>query len=120
MNSSKKHSTLTGEEVSQTKQSLMQLSHRLRLQIPCELIEVSKEKFGKEDLEKELNAVDSLRLASSERVVDLLKRVEDTIKRINDGDYGLCVQCGKEIDKKTLLDDVTESMCKNCKGENPE
>lgn len=116
MNSSKKSSSLSIRDVTETKQSLLQLSHRLRMQIPCELFEINREKFAKmEDIEDELNTLASLRLANLEHVVALLKRVEAAIKRINDGRYGLCEQCGKEIDPQLLLDDITQSTCRDCR-----
>jgi DnaK suppressor protein len=118
LNRHKKHSALTDEEVRQTKQNLIQICHRLRMQIPSELIEVSKEKLVSESDEGQgLDTLSSLRLVGSERVVDMLRRIEQTLARIDDGGYGLCIRCGGEIDKETLLKDITENTCANCKAE---
>ena len=115
MNSYKKHSALTDEEVRQTKQNLIQICHRLRVQIPSELIEVSAEKLAPRGDEGEgLDTLSSLRLVGSEHVVDMLRRVERTLARIDDGGYGLCIRCGGEIDKETLLKNITENTCANC------
>ncbi len=118
LNSHQKHSDLTKEEVSQTKQSLIRLSHRLRMQIPSELIEVSEDRLTSEDDEQDgFKTLSSLRLANSERVVELLKQVEKAITRINDETYGICVNCGREIDKNTLLRHITENYCNSCRDD---
>ncbi len=118
MNDHEKYSALTDEEVSQTKQNLIQICNRLRVQIPSELIEVSREKLAPEGGEGQgFDTLSSLRLVGAEHVVDMLRRVERTIARIDDGGYGLCVRCGGEIDKETLLRHITESTCANCKVE---
>ena len=118
MNSDKNHSALTDEEISQTKQNLIQICHRLRVQIPSELIEVSEEKLAPEDdKEQGFGTLSSLRLVGSEHVVDMLRRIERTIARIDDGRYGLCTRCGGEIDKEALLRHITENTCANCKVE---
>ena len=116
MNSTHKHKALSDDEVSQTKQTLLKLSHRLRMQIPSELIDVSRHRLASEqDDEHGYETLSSLRLAHSERVVDLLKEVEKAITRINDDTYGICVDCGREIEKNDLLRNITETHCTNCK-----
>ena len=118
MNSHKKHSALTDEEVRQTKQNLIQICHRLRVQIPSELIEVSKEKLAPEgDDGQRFDTLSSLRLVGSEHVVDMLRRIERTLDCIDDGRYGLCTCCGGEIYKEILLNHITENTCANCKSE---
>ena len=116
LNNAIKRSSLTDEEVVQTKQTLMKLSHRLRMQIPSELIDVSKDRLtASEDGQDGFETLSSLRLAHSERIVDLLKEVEKAITRINDETYGTCVNCGREIDKETLLNHFTETRCAQCR-----
>lgn len=116
MNSAKKGFSLTEEEISQTKHTLMRLSHRLRMQIPSELIDVNKDRLqAADDEDDNFETLSSLRLAHSERVVDLLKAVEKAITRINDETYGICVKCGREIDKTTLLRNITEDYCSTCR-----
>lgn len=117
MNSAqKKHSSLTSEEVSETKQTLMKLSHRLRMQIPSELIDVNKDRLASGEGDKDgFETLSSLRLANSERIVDLLREVEKAITRINDETYGICANCGHEIDKETLQGNVTETWCARCR-----
>ena len=113
----RKHSTLTGEELRQTKHTLIQISHRLRLQVPSEFIEINRQKLVKDELDDTLDTLVSLRLVNSEHVVSLLKAVEQAIKRINDNSYGWCTECGEEIEKQVLLSNITESRCIKCKDE---
>ena len=63
MNSAKKHTSLSDEEISQTKQTLIKLSHRLRMQIPSELIDVSRHRLAAEqEDESGFETLSSLRL----------------------------------------------------------
>ena len=93
----------------------MKLSHRLRMQIPSELIDVSKDRLASAEGDGDnFETLSSLRLAHSHRIVDLLKEVEKAITRINDETYGICAKCGREIDKETLQRNVTETYCTQC------
>jgi DnaK suppressor protein len=88
------------------------------MQIPSELIDVSRDRLlSADDVQSELEALSSLRLAHSERVVDLLKEVDRAITRINDETYGICTKCGGEIDKQSLLKNITEDRCANCRAD---
>lgn len=111
---------MTGEELRQTKHTLIQISHRLRLQVPSEFIEISREKLvevGVDSPDSTLDTLQSLRFVNSEHVVSLLRSVEQAIKRINEDRYGLCIECGEEIEKQALLDNITESFCIKCKDD---
>lgn len=43
-----------------------------------------------------------------------IARIEATLKRIDAGDYGWCVQCGEEIAPKRLAADPTVPTCIDC------
>lgn len=58
----------------------------------------------------------SLGRASDEQ--DLLYAIDEALKRIEDGVYGTCPQCGKQIPKKRLAAIPHTELCIICQGKN--
>jgi len=54
-----------------------------------------------------------LRLRDRERM--LLKKIEETIERIDSSDYGICEECGNEIGMKRLEARPVTTYCIECK-----
>ena len=52
-----------------------------------------------------------------ERESKLLSRIEEALKRIEQGDYGECASCGEEIGVKRLLARPVARLCITCKDE---
>lgn len=50
-----------------------------------------------------------------ETLEKMLRDVEKSLKRIEDGTYGVCKYCDKPIDEKRLLARPTSSACVECK-----
>src|SRR5215470_11300587 len=45
---------------------------------------------------------------------DRLEQINAALQRIERGDYGICVKCGKEISPKRLDAEPTAMTCMNC------
>lgn len=60
----------------------------------------------------------SLRLKGRER--QLLKKIDTALEKIDNGTYGICEACGKEIDIKRLQVRPVTTMCIECKTEQEE
>jgi len=54
-----------------------------------------------------------LRLRDRERL--LLKKIEETIERIDNKEYGMCIECGNEIGTKRLEARPVTTLCIECK-----
>lgn len=54
-----------------------------------------------------------LRLRDRERM--LLKKIDETIERIDEGTYGICDRCGSEISIKRLEARPVTTLCIDCK-----
>ncbi|RJQ13894.1 MAG: RNA polymerase-binding protein DksA [Nitrospiraceae bacterium] len=54
-----------------------------------------------------------LRLRDRERM--LLKKIEETIERIESGTYGICEECGNEIGAQRLAARPVTTLCIDCK-----
>lgn len=64
-----------------------------------------------------LEEADYLDMRFTSREDKLLKKVEDALKRIEEGRYGICEICGEEIDVNRLKVRPVTTMCIKCKME---
>ena len=53
-------------------------------------------------------------LESQRRLSRELVALDSALKRIDDGEYGLCVQCDEEIDPRRLEIDLVATLCIDC------
>ena len=57
----------------------------------------------------------ALELRNRDRERKLIKKIEETIAKIDAGEYGYCNSCGVEIGLKRLQARPTASLCIDCK-----
>jgi DnaK suppressor protein len=57
----------------------------------------------------------SLELRNRDRERKLIKKIDETIARIDAGEYGYCESCGVEIGLKRLEARPTATLCIDCK-----
>ncbi|MDP6880033.1 MAG: TraR/DksA C4-type zinc finger protein, partial [Alteromonas macleodii] len=57
----------------------------------------------------------SLELRTRDRERKLIKKIEKTLKRIEEDDFGFCDQCGIEIGIRRLEARPTADLCIDCK-----
>lgn len=55
-----------------------------------------------------------LEVATCERLVDRIARLNDALQRLEDGSYGVCEHCGKPIDRKRLRAVPEATSCVGC------
>jgi RNA polymerase-binding transcription factor DksA len=56
------------------------------------------------------------RISLEENLEETLREVERALKKIQQGKYGFCEECGKEIDEKRLRVMPTARWCLSCKN----
>lgn len=56
-----------------------------------------------------------LRIRDRERV--LIHKIGEALQRIDEGEYGICVNCGEEISEKRLMARPVATHCIDCKTE---
>lgn len=56
-----------------------------------------------------------LRIRDRERV--LIRKIQEGLQRIEDGEYGVCTSCGEEISEKRLIARPVATHCIDCKTE---
>ena len=72
--------------------------------------------FSKDFTDQSTIATDKefiFRLRDRER--KLLAKIERCLEKIEEGTYGICERCGKEIDEKRLLARPVATLCIECK-----
>lgn len=57
----------------------------------------------------------ALELRNRDRERKLIKKIDETIGKINEGDYGYCESCGVEIGIDRLQARPTATLCIDCK-----
>lgn len=57
----------------------------------------------------------ALELRNRDRERKLIKKIDETIGKINEGDYGYCESCGVEIGVDRLQARPTATLCIDCK-----
>lgn len=58
----------------------------------------------------------SLELRTRDRERKLIKKINETLTSIDEGDYGFCEACGIEVGIRRLEARPTATMCVDCKG----
>ena len=66
-----------------------------------------------------LSRMDALQVQAMAKALEVrrqgrLQRIEAALRRLEDGDYGYCAECGNEIPAKRLAIDPTIARCVNC------
>ena len=57
----------------------------------------------------------ALELRNRDRERKLIKKINDTLRMIENDDYGYCIQCGEEIGLNRLQARPTATLCIDCK-----
>jgi len=57
----------------------------------------------------------AIELRNRDRERKLIKKIDETLNRISEGDYGFCDKCGVEIGIKRLEARPTATLCIDCK-----
>ena len=58
-----------------------------------------------------------LLLQMNDRDLNLLEKIDQTLEKIEDGSYGVCEDCGCDINKERLKAHLIVSLCVDCKSE---
>jgi len=96
------------------------------LQLQKELIEIeksSKQSTQPVELDQSrvgrLSRMDALQtqaisIESKRRLTQQKQNIRTALERIDNNEYGICLQCGEEINHKRLEFDPTTALCINC------
>lgn len=77
------------------------------------IVELDQSKVGRLSRMDAMQA-QAMAKASSRRRDEMLQRITAALKRIDDGEYGLCLKCEEPINPKRLEFDPTVLLCIDC------
>ena len=124
-------SSLTAPQEKQIKAELLELLANLREDVGHELQdqegervhEVMKEAHDMGD-EASADLESTINLANMSRHLHEIQECQDALKRLNNGNYGLCIGCGEQIELNRLKANPVSSRCLSCQSKeehlNPE
>jgi DnaK suppressor protein len=82
--------------------------------------EQAPEDFGSDidHYDEEANEAEefSNKMAASQDLKERLNAIDSALEKIRVGKYGLCENCGKNIEEKILAIDPESRLCKSCKS----
>lgn len=108
------------KEVAKFKKLLQE--RRLAIVATVEAIKEEGLGFDQAELSDEVDlasteAGQSLNLRLRDRELVLLRKIDKTLQKIEDGEFGLCERCGEDIGVKRLEARPVAEMCIRCKEE---
>jgi len=80
------------------------------------VVELDQSKVGRLSRMDAMQA-QAMAKASGQRREAMLRNIEAALKRIDDGEYGLCRDCDEPINPKRLEFDPTALRCIDCESE---
>ncbi len=78
-------------------------------------VELDQQRVGR------LSRMDALQVQAMAKAVEVrrqgrLQRIEAVLKRLDEDDYGYCVECGEEIPAERMAIDAATTRCVDCAG----
>lgn len=77
---------------------------------------VGKENFPDPNDRASLESDRNFELRIRDRERRLLSKIQEAIKRIDDGEFGICEDCGGQISEKRLVARPVTTLCIDCKS----
>ncbi|GAB6078588.1 TraR/DksA family transcriptional regulator [Hydrogenobaculum acidophilum] len=108
---------LTDEQINELKNMLMEQRKAIIERLEKQIDDVEDVTFsGGDELDRGgLEGSRLLRYRTTDRETKLLKKIEYTLAKIENGTYGYCEICGAEIPYERLKARPVTSMCIKCK-----
>lgn len=80
--------------------------------------EEQPDNFGSDvDMDEEADEAESMgeKIATNQTSKERIEEIEEALRKIADGKYGVCEKCGSEIGNDVLSASPASRLCKNCK-----
>ena len=113
----KKFINLMKRELQEEKRFLKEILAPLAREIKNDVYEIRPPLMGEGDFEEREAKEDEEfgnRLAVVEKLKERLNEVNEALKRIEEGNFGKCQNCSKEIEVEVLLANPAAKFCKKC------
>lgn len=108
---------MTKTELDKFKKVLEQQLHDLQADFGRELQNMGTPALADVNDQASLESERSFELRIKDRERKLIGKVQEALKKVTDGTYGVCESCGEAIGSKRLMARPVTSLCINCKAE---
>ena len=108
---------MTKAEIEKLKKTLERQLHDLQMDFGREIQTMGSPALADINDQASLESERSFELRIKDRERKLIGKVQEALKKIGDGSYGVCESCGESIGIKRLLARPVTSYCINCKAE---
>lgn len=118
MSSSRMNDHLTDKQLAELKDKVLAEVERIENKLISEKLLMVNESSGRDEVDSandEIIKHTELRFATRETLY--LKKLRKTMSHIQSDEYGLCQDCGNEINFQRLQARPTSTMCITCKEE---
>lgn len=90
-----------------------------RKELEEKLAQMSKEKVSDDQVQDPgdqalSSTMELLKSSFEDAEIEEIKRIERALQKIEDGSYGICVDCGEEISEKRLKSNPNAARCLSC------
>jgi len=108
---------MTKSELDRLKKLLARQLHELQSDFGRDLQAMGSPPLADINDQATLESERSFELRIKDRERKLIGKVQEALKKIGEGTYGVCESCGEPISVKRLLARPVTSFCINCKSE---
>ena len=108
---------MTKVELEKLKKVLEGQLHQLQHDFGKELQNMGSPALADINDQASLESERSFELRIKDRERKLIGKVQEALRKVGDGSYGVCESCGEPISVKRLLARPVTSFCINCKSE---
>jgi DnaK suppressor protein len=112
-----KMKNMTKTELEKLKKVLERQLHDLQHDFGREMQNMGSPALADINDQATLESERSFELRIKDRERKLIGKVQEALKKIHEGSYGICESCGEPIGIKRLLARPVTSLCINCKAE---
>src|SRR6476619_2948272 len=109
--------TMNKAELEKFKSLLEKQLHSLQSDFGREMQNMGSPALADINDQATLESERSFELRIKDRERKLINKVQEALKKIHEGSYGICESCGEAIGIKRLLARPVTSLCINCKAE---
>lgn len=108
----------SAKDMNKIKRSLLDRKHELEVQLADIHDEKNPDPIGQDLGDQAMTSImENLRNSLQDTELDEYKRIVKALQMIDDGSYGVCIDCHREISEKRLLSYPNATRCIACQEE---
>lgn len=89
------------------------INHKEKASKSIAPVELDQQRIGRLSRMDALIAKETAGAAQKRRILQI-KKIESALSRIDNDEYGFCINCGEEISQERLKQDLATAICIDC------